>query len=156
MARHFKHDIHAETSGFLHDHGARIFFCRIDHVIRLHLLRNLPPVFVNFNDENRGRTHGPRHRDGKQSDGAGASDGNSFGRDFSGKHGVHGVSQWIKNRGVLQRDGGIQFPDIRFRDDHVFGEGAVGVHANDFHVLANVGFAGATLQTFSACHMHLG
>jgi hypothetical protein len=39
----------------------------------------------------------------------------------------------------------MEFPDIRFGDDDVLGESSVGVDADDFHVLADVGFAGAAL-----------
>ena len=51
---------------------------------------------------------------------------------------------------------GIELPDIRFWNDHVFGEGAVSVDADDLHELADVGFAGAALEALAASHVHLG
>src|SRR6185437_10732526 len=38
---------------------------------------------------------------------------------------------------------------------HVFGEGAVVIHADDLHELADVRFAGAALQALAAGHVHL-
>src|SRR5262249_27468446 len=37
---------------------------------------------------------------------------------------------------------------------NVFGESAVGINADDFHELANVGFAGAALKALAAGHVH--
>src|SRR5205085_5094861 len=54
------------------------------------------------------------------------------------------------------RDAGIQLPDIGLGDHHVLGESAVSIDADDFHVLADVGFAGAALQAFAAGDVHLG
>jgi hypothetical protein len=67
---------------------------------------------------------------------------------------MYGVAEGIENRSVLLRNTGIEFPDIRFRDDHVFGERPVGIDADNFHLLANVGFAGAALQTLAAGNVH--
>src|SRR5260370_28490953 len=69
---------------------------------------------------------------------------------------MHCISQRIENRGVVLRDGWIELPDVRLRDYHVLGEGAIGVDADDFYVLADVRFAGAALQALAAGHMHLG
>ena len=41
-------------------------------------------------------------------------------------------------------------------NDHVLGEGAVGVDADDLHMLADVRFADAALQALAASHVHLG
>ena len=51
---------------------------------------------------------------------------------------------------------GSSFQILDSGNDDVFGEGAVGVHADDLHVLADVGFAGAALQALAAGHVHLG
>ncbi len=59
-------------------------------------------------------------------------------------------------RGVLARDRRIELPDIGLGNDDVFGEGAVGVDADDLHVLADVRFAGAALQALAAGDVHLG
>ena len=100
--------------------------------------------------------HGAGHGNREQADGAAAGDGYGLGGDFSGQHGVYGVAEGIEDRRVLQRNGGIELPDIRFGNDDVFGEGAVGVDADDLHVLADVRFAGAALQALAAGHVHLG
>ena len=50
----------------------------------------------------------------------------------------------------------IELPDVRLGDDDVLGECAVGVHADDLHVLADVRFADAALQALAAGHVHLG
>src|SRR6202011_3378148 len=55
----------------------------------------------------------------------------------------------------LLRNRSIKFPDIRLRNDYVLRERSVSVHANDLYVLANVSFAGATLQALAARHVHL-
>src|SRR5271157_989701 len=57
---------------------------------------------------------------------------------------------------IFLRDGRIELPDIRLGNDDIFGEGAVGVHADDLHMLADVRFAGAALQALAAGHVHLG
>ena len=69
---------------------------------------------------------------------------------------MDGIAQRIENRGVFLWDGGIKLPDVRLRNDHVLGEGAIGIYADDLHVLADVSFAGAALQALAAGHVHLG
>ena len=54
------------------------------------------------------------------------------------------------------RDGRIELPDVGLGDDDVLGEGAVGVDADDLHVLADVRLAGAALQALAAGDVHLG
>jgi hypothetical protein len=53
-------------------------------------------------------------------------------------------------------DRGIEFPDVRFGDDDILGEGAIRVDADNFHVLADMGFAGSALQALAAGHVHFG
>ena len=48
----------------------------------------------------------------------------------------------------------IDFPNIRFRDGDVFGESAIGIHAQNFHVLADVRFARAALVALAAGNVH--
>ncbi len=116
----------------------------------------LGAVLVDFNRKHRSRAHRLGHGNRKQSNRPAAGDGHALGCDLPGQHRVHRVSQRIENRRVLQRNRGIELPDIRLGNHHVLGERAVGVHANDFHVLADVGFAGAALQALAAGHVHLG
>ena len=113
-------------------------------------------MLVDFDGEDGGRAHRSRHCDREQADGAAAGDGDGFRGDFSGQHRVHGVAQRIEDGSVLLRDRRIELPDIRFGDDDILGERSVGIDADDFHVLANVGFAGAALQALAASHMHFG
>src|SRR4030095_16835049 len=85
-----------------------------------------------------------------------SGDRDCLGSDFASEDGMYGVAQRIEDGGVLLGDFGIKFPDVRLGDNDVFGEGAVGIHADDFHVLTDVGFACAALQAFAAGHVHFG
>ena len=51
---------------------------------------------------------------------------------------------------------GSSFQMLRLGNDNVLGERAVGVDADDLHVLADVRLADAALQTLAAGHVHLG
>src|SRR5438477_3645208 len=113
-------------------------------------------MVVHFDGVDLGGAHRASHSDREQSDGAAAGNRYRLRRDFSRQNGVHGVTQGIENRRVFLRDAGIQLPDIGFGDHHVLGESAVGIDADDFYVLADVGFAGAALQAFTAGDVHLG
>src|ERR1044071_2933141 len=113
-------------------------------------------MLVDFDRENRCGSYRFSHSDGKKSDGPATGDGHGLGRNLAGQHGMDGIAQRIEDGGVLQRDSGIELPDIRFGDDDVFGEGAVGVDADNFDVLTDVSFAGAALQALAASHVHLG
>ncbi len=68
---------------------------------------------------------------------------------------MYGVAQRIEHTGVVGGDGRVDLPDIRFRNLHIFREGAVGIDADDLHMLADVGFTGAALVTLAARHVHL-
>src|SRR5689334_4732203 len=113
-------------------------------------------MLVDFDRENRCGSYRFSHSDRKEPDGTAAGDGHGVGRDLSGQYGMHGVAQRIEDRRVLKGDGRIELPDIRLGDDDVFGEGAVGIHADNFDVLTDVSFAGAALQALAASHVHLG
>ena len=65
------------------------------------------------------------------------------------------IPKRIKNRGILLRDRGIQFPDVRLGDHHELGKCPVRIHADDFHVVTDVGLTGTALQAFAAGHVHL-
>src|SRR5271156_1102977 len=156
MARHLEHHVDAEAAGFLHHDRADIFLRRIERIVGLHLARNLAPVLIHLDGKYAGRAHGARYRNCKESDRAATSNGYGFRGDLARKHGVHRIAQGIENRGVFLRDGRIELPDVRLRNDDIFGEGAVGIHADDLHVLADVSLASAALQAFAASHMHLG
>ena len=113
-------------------------------------------MLVDFDRKNLRCPHGLRHRNRKQPDRSTAGDGYGFCGDLPGQHGMNGIAQRIEDGGILLRNGGIELPDIGFGNDHVLGEGAVGIDADDFHVLADVRFAGAALQALAASHVHLG
>src|SRR5579863_1345257 len=156
MSRHFEDDIYAQAARLLHHDLIYVFFRRIEYVVRLHLACNAGAVFVHLDREN--GSSADRFGDGnrEQSDWATAGDRDRFGRDFPGENGVDCVAQWIEDRGIFQWNRGIEFPDIRFGDEDVFGKCAVGVNANDLYVLADVSFTGPALQAFAAGDMHLG
>src|SRR5205823_7064288 len=67
-----------------------------------------------------------------------------------------GVAQRVENGSVVGGNGGIDLPDIRFGNAHVLGKGAIGINADDLHVLADVRFADAALKAFAAGDVHLG
>src|SRR5579859_1685977 len=69
---------------------------------------------------------------------------------------MYGVAQRIEHRSVIRWNGGIDLPDVRFRNADVLSEGAVGINPDDLHELADVGLAGAALEAFSAGDVHLG
>ena len=66
------------------------------------------------------------------------------------------VPQRIEYRGIVFGDGRVNFPDIAYGDTHEFGETAVGIDADDFHVLAEVGLSHAAGAATSAIHVHFG
>ena len=113
-------------------------------------------MLVHFQREDLRGSAGARYGDGEQPDRAAARDSHALGGDLSGQHGVHRVAQRIEDGRVLLRDGSIELPDVRFRNHDVVGKGAVGVHADDLHVLADVRFADAALQALAARYVHFG
>jgi hypothetical protein len=111
-------------------------------------------MLVHFERKNLRRSAGARHRNGEQSNRPAARDGDTLSGDVASEHGVHRVAQRVEDGGVLPRNGGIELPDVRLGNDDVFGKGAIGVDANDLHVLADVRFADAALQALAAGHVH--
>src|SRR5208282_1083562 len=155
-ARHFQHDINAGAARVVHHDAVHVVLGGIEHEIRAHLLRDLAAMFVYLDGEDLRGSAGARHRDGEQPDGAAAGDGHALGRDLTGKHSVDRVAQRVEDGGVFLRNRRIELPDVGLGDDDVFGESAVGVHADDLHVLADVRFADAALQALAARYVHLG
>jgi hypothetical protein len=156
MAGHFKDDIDAEASGFFHDDVVDVFFRGIKNVVGVHLAGDAGAMLVDFDGEDGSRAHGFGDGDGEQADGSASGDGDSFGGNFSGENRVDGVAKRIEDRSVFSGNGGVELPDVRFGNDDVFGEGSVGVDADDLDVLADVGFAGAALQALAASDVHFG
>src|SRR5579862_8731481 len=154
MARHFEDYVDAEATSLFHDDGVDVLFRGIEHVVGLHFACDAGAVLVDFDRENRSCADGFCDCYGEEADRAAAGDGNTFRGDLSGEHGVDGVTERIENRSVVEGDGGIELPDIRLRNDDIFGEGSVGVDADNFHVLADVGLAGSALQALAAGHVH--
>ena len=111
---------------------------------------------IHFSGENHRRAARTRHVDGHQADGARAGDHYILRGNFAGQHGVHGVAERIENRGVMFRNGRINFPDVADGNDDEFGEAAVRVNADDFHVLANMRLAHAAGAAMTAIHVHFG
>jgi len=69
---------------------------------------------------------------------------------------VHGVAKGIVNGCNLGGDFGIQFPDIGPGHPHIFGKAAVGVDADNFHVLADMGLTGTAEIAPAADKMAFG
>ncbi len=154
MAGHFENHVHTEIASLLHHNRTGIFFRRIEDVIGLHLARDFASMLVHFDGKYAGCAGGPGHGNRKQPDWSASRDGHGFGGDLARQHRVNRIAQRIENRRVFLWNGGVEFPDIRFRNDHVLGEGAVGIHADNSHVLADVSFAGAALQALAARYVH--
>src|SRR5271166_1724218 len=107
-------------------------------------------MFVDLEREDLRRAAGAGDCNGEQSDRPAAGDGDALGSNLAGKHRVYRIAQRIENAGVLLWNRRIELPDVRFGDDDVLGERAVRVDADDLHVLADVGFPDAALQTLAA------
>src|SRR5580704_1838856 len=151
---HFEDSVDAGSAGALHDDGVHVFLRGIEREVGFHLLCDVAAMLVDFDSEDLCCAHGASDGDREQADGAATGNGDRAASDFSGEHRVYGIAQRIKDGGVLLRNARVELPDVRLGDDHVFGESAVGIDANDFHVLADVSFAGAALQTFAAGDVH--
>ena len=145
MPGHLEHDVDARPARFLRDDCTNIFLCRVQHVVRFHRAGDFGAVLVDFDGKYAGRAHCLGHGNREQADRAAARDGYALGRNFSRQDGVHGVAEWIEDGGIFLRNRRIQLPDVGLGNHNVLGEGAVGVHTNDLHVLADVRLAGAAL-----------
>src|SRR5579864_5472845 len=156
VAGHLEDDIHAKSACSLQDETSHVFFRRIEREVRLHFFSNVAAVFIDLDGIDLCGAYRSSNRDRKESDRPAAGNGDGFRGYFPGQYGVHGVAEWIQDRGVLVRDGGIEFPDVRLGNDYVFGECAIKIHADDFHVLTNVGLARSALQALAAGHVHFG
>ena len=128
----------------------------VEGEIGAHLGGHLAAMLVDFNGEDLRRSAGFGDGDGEEADGAASGDGDGGGGDGAGEHGVDRVAERVEQRGVVVGDGGRELPDIGLGDDGVAGEGAIGIDAQDAHMLADVGLAGAALETLAAGHVHLG
>ena len=113
-------------------------------------------MLVHFDGKYAGRAHGSGDGDRKKSNRAASRDGYGFRGDLTGENCVNSIAQRIENRRVFRWNGGIKLPDIRFWNDDVFRKSAVGIDADDLHVLADVRLAGAALQALAAGHVHFG
>ena len=110
---------------------------------------------MRFAGDNGPGAAGPRHGDREQADRTAARHRHAPPGDLSGEHRVHGVPERVEHRGVFHRDRRINLPDVRFGDFDEFREAAVGVYADNAHVLADVPLAGAALKTAAAGQVHL-
>src|SRR5581483_1577369 len=156
MAGHLEHDINSESPSRLHDELGYVLVGRVEHKVCLHLLRDSTTVLVDLDGEDGRSTHCPRYRNREQADRTTSRDGDCFGSDLAGKHGVDGIAQRVQDRRVFLRNGGIEFPDVALGNTNVFSKGAVGIDTDNLDELTYMSLAGAALQTLSARHMHLG
>ena len=69
---------------------------------------------------------------------------------------VHGVAEGVVDGRAFGVDPLGHAPQVGLGHGDVVGEAAVAVHAQDDHVLAEVGVAGAALEALVADHVHLG
>ncbi len=113
-------------------------------------------MLVDLDRKHRGRADRLGDSNRKQADRPAARDGHALGSNLAGQNRVYRIAQRIENRRVIQWNRGIELPDIRFRNHHVFGERPIGVDADDLHLLADVRFARAALQAFAAGDVHFG
>src|ERR1700679_1433359 len=111
---------------------------------------------INFSSKYHGRATSPRDGDRHQANWAGTGDQNILRGDFTGQHGVHGVAERIQSVCVALWDRWFDFPDSADGGNYVFGEAAVGVDADDFHILANVRLSHAAGAAVAAINVHLG
>src|SRR5690348_6474127 len=156
IAAHFEEDVDAVAVGGGENWRDGIGGAGIENLVGAHLLSEGAAMRVHFGGENRGGAASARDSDGHESDGAAAGDGDGLAGDFSSEHGVDGVAERIENGGVMFRNGGIDFPDVARGDADKFGEAAVGIYADNFHVAAKMRLSGATGAAMAAVHMHLG
>ncbi len=69
---------------------------------------------------------------------------------------MHRVAEGVVDGGPLGIDPFGHAPEVGLGHGDIVGEAAVAVHAQDDHVLAEVGVAGAALEALVADHVHLG
>src|SRR5215472_1164452 len=155
MAGHFQDYIHAGPAGGGHHLLVDVVFRGIEDVVGLHLRSEFAPVFVDFQCKDLAGPASPGYGDAEETDGPGADHGYGLGRDLAREGGMHGVAQGIEHAGVVWGNRRIDLPDVRFRDLHELGEGAVRIHSDDPYVLADVGLAGAALVALAAGDVHL-
>src|SRR5581483_9104180 len=156
MSSHLEDHVHAIASCLFHHDGVHVVLAGIKDEVRLHFLGKAAAMFIDFDGKDCGRADSSSHGDRKKTDRSTASHGDRLGGNFSSQNRVNRVAERIEDRCIFQRNGGVELPDIRFRDDDVLGKGSVGIHADDSYVLTDVSFAGAALQALSASHMHFG
>ena len=143
MSRHFEHNINPGAIGPLHHNGAHIVFCRIQHVIGVHPARDLRRCsFRSMAKTVVAPTLWPRQS--KTGRWGPARDGDSLPRDVSRQNSVHRVTERVEDGGIVLRDRQIQLPDVGLGNHHVLCKRAIGIDADDPHVLADVRFAGSS------------
>ena len=75
---------------------------------------------------------------------------------FPCQHRMHSVPERVEHRRVFHGDRRIDFPNVRLGDFDEFRKAAIGVHADDANILADVPLACPALKTTAAGQVHLG
>ena len=156
MAAHFQEHVYARAFRGFADARDDVSLRGVKRFVRAHFNGQLAAMRIHFRGKDHGGAASARDVDSHQADRPGAGDDHILRGDFSGQHGVHRVSERIQNRGVVLGNRRINFPDIADGNNYEFGEAAVGVYPDDFHILADVRLAHAAGAAVSAIDMHFG
>src|SRR5439155_26516450 len=76
------------------------------------------------------------------------------GGDLAGESCVYSIAKRVEDGSVICRNCWVELPDIRFRDDDVFGKCAIRIDADDLHEPADVRLSCPALETFAAVYVH--
>ncbi len=90
----------------------------------------LAAVFVGVGDDDVARAGVTGHGCSHDADGACSCDKDVFAEDGKSQRGVDGVAERVEDCGDLVGDAGGVDPDVRHREDDVFGEGSVAIDAD--------------------------
>jgi hypothetical protein len=126
---------------------------RVDCEGDTHLLGKLTSILVGIGDDDEARTGVASDCGGHDADGAGSGNQDIFAEHGKRERGVDGVAEGVEDRGDLVRHAVAVDPDVRHREDNVFGERAVAVDADSEGVGAEMAAAGETVAATSADDM---
>ena len=138
MTRHFEQNVDAGAPCGFENLFLHVIGRGIEGKVRAHLKSHAPAMRVYLRGEHARRSARFGHRNREQPNRATAGDGDGFRGNRPRQHRVHRVAQRVEQRSVVVRDRRRELPDIRFGNDGIAGESAVGVHAQDADVLAHM------------------
>ncbi len=141
--RHLEQHVDAVAAGAPTISSIRSGCVAHEHRVGADALGERELLRVHVDREHLRRAGGARDGDRHQPDRADAGDRRRFRRHAGGHHGMHRVAERIEDGRPAVGDRGVEPPHVRFRHADVVGERAVGVDADDLHVLADVRLTGA-------------